>query len=428
MIPFRTQTPASKKIQFLDYPKPEERMIGHGVKLITVPPRKNEVLKLLLHWPFGDLMQQKKYQAKGTLDLTLNGTTLLTADQIQEQFEYWGTSISPNTTMLYSDLSLKSTSEFFDDSFNWLIYNHMEAVFPEKEVETLKQIAIAGLKRKQSTPKYWAYRECARLLFGDASAMTRFTEESDIAALSTTDLKKFHADFLNPSAATLFLSGDYTEKTIDMLSMAFAGIPPAGAHSATELPFKDQVSDISEKIHPVENTSQVSMFMMRSLPVIGETEIHRFSLLNLILGGFFGSRLMQEIREEKGLTYGIGSYLMQTHHGNVWCISGEMNSVNAGLAMDGTKAIMRSLYQNPPTGDELDRAKRYYAGQLRASFDGPFAMAEKMKGLMVRGYTLKHFDTAMDSIWSCNTEDLCALADNYLHPESFKTVLAGDTK
>jgi predicted Zn-dependent peptidase len=170
------------------------------------------------------------------------------------------------------------------------------------------------------------------------------------------------------------------------------------------------------------------MYLMKKIPDIGETEFHHFGLLNMILGGFFGSRLMQQIREEKGLTYGIGSYIMQTPEGNAWCISGDMNSNNAELALDETLNILKSLIDRPPKDQELERAKRYYTGQLRSGFDGAFAMAEKLKALESRGYSLNHFDKAMDCIWNCTTEDLCLLADNYLRPETFKSVLAGDIK
>jgi zinc protease len=425
MNQFRSSAPMAQKILSISYPSQEKLELANGTSLVLLPPVRNEVVQLLIYWPCGSQNQQFPYQSKTALTLSLNGTSLNTAEQVQDQFDYWGTLLSPNPGLLHSELSIKSTSEFLIPSLHWFIDNYTAAIFPEAEIETMKQTSIAGLQRKMTTPKYWAYKESMEMLFGKQSAMTGFVSAEDISALTAEKAAVFHKQKLGLGAATYFLSGDYTPADVEAIKQAF-GAHSLASRETNDMNWVDVKSEIAEKLHPVENTSQVSLNMVSELPWISETNIHRFSLLNMILGGFFGSRLMQEIREEKGLTYGIGSYIMQTHKGNIWCISGEMNSKNGGLALDETRKIIRGLSTNPPTGDELERAKRYYSGQLRSSFDGPFAMANKLKNLMVRQYTLAHFDTAMDSIWNCTTDNLCELADNYLKPESFKTVLAGE--
>jgi predicted Zn-dependent peptidase len=105
-----------------------------------------------------------------------------------------------------------------------------------------------------------------------------------------------------------------------------------------------------------------------------------------------------------------------------------MNTSNVDQALEAILEIMNGMITNPPAGEELERAKRYYSGQLRSSFDGPFAMTQKLKNLFVRNYSFQHYDTALKSIWTATTDDLCRIADNYLHPESFNTVLAGDVE
>lgn len=426
MTLFRAQAPETKIITDLLYHKPEIREMPHGSRLYLVPPKNNQVIKLSVFWPYGTNIQSHKYQAKTALDLSLNGSSRHSADQIQEQFEYWGSVINTSTGLLNSCLGIKSASEFFIPTLNWFINNHSDAVFPDSEISTKKQISIAGLQRKMSTPRYWSYKECMELLYGTESMMTQFTTIEAIQEISREQIRLYHEQRLNPLNAIFMIAGDYTENTVETLIDALSGLKAAPSDKATPIKCNDVKSDIVEKVHPVENATQVSLFMAKELPVIGEKEFYTYSLLNIILGGYFGSRLMQEIREEKGLTYGIGSYIMQTHKGNVWCISGEMNSANSGLALDETRNILRSLVNNPPKGEELERAKRYYSGQLRGSFDGAFAMLGKIKGLLSRDYGFSHLDAAMDTIWNCGTDELCSIADNYLHPESFKTVMAGD--
>jgi predicted Zn-dependent peptidase len=150
-------------------------------------------------------------------------------------------------------------------------------------------------------------------------------------------------------------------------------------------------------------------------------------LLNLFLGGFFGSRLMQDLREEKGLTYGIGSNISLSGNGHTWMISGEMNSDNADITRDSIREILIGLWKNPPNGDELEKAKRYYGGQLRGSLDGPFSEPAKIQFLLKTGYPQNYYQQALQTIWSTDSETLAELAYNYLNPDSFSIALAGAT-
>jgi zinc protease len=333
-----------------------------------------------------------------------------------------------DTALFHSDLTMKCTKEFFFESLDWLKVNYLDAIFPQAELDNYKQIEAASLQRKTATPRYWANRLCMEAIFGTDDPNTRYAELTDITAIETEALRKFHDGFYHPGQATWIVGGDIDENIKAALQQLAASLPSTKPWNSPVVANRSAANAVQSLERQLENTSQVSMFFAKEIPHISEADYHKFSLLNLILGGFFGSRLMQEIREERGLTYGIGSYISQTTYGNTWCISGEMNSTNAREAALATKELLMSMIENPPGGDELERAKRYYAGQFRSSFDGPFAMAGKLKGLMVRGYSFGHFDQALETIWSTTTDDLWQLANNYLHPETFHSVLAGDIK
>jgi predicted Zn-dependent peptidase len=150
------------------------------------------------------------------------------------------------------------------------------------------------------------------------------------------------------------------------------------------------------------------------------------SFVNMFLGGFFGSRLMQDLRETRGLTYGIGSGLAQASSGFTWYISGEMNSANADAAVEACQAIMTGLSTSPPTGEELEKARRYASGQLRAGFDGPFSLPSKWQFLLQNNLPENYYTTYMDRIWSITSDEISDFAYNYLRPDSFTLALAGN--
>lgn len=425
MIDFRNTAPTPKKISKLEYRVPEEHAFGDHVRLYQSKPVENEVVKLQIFIPGGSRFQLRKNQARAAASLSLSGTSQHSSDQIQEQIEYWGSSVDFDSHVFGTDISIKALKKNFTKTVAWVLEHHTEALYPADEIAIYQQTEFAAMQRKLTTPRYWAGRKASEAVFGANSPMTGYADLEDLQHIDVDTLTAYHKQWLQPSMGVWYLSGDSDSTLVSELFEIWKNLPAAQSQSVPqERAFAP--SDVKHIEHRMENTSQVSMVLCRELPPIDEVQFHKMGLLNLILGGFFGSRLMQEIREERGLTYGIGSYISQTTRGNMWNISGEMNSQNARLALEATRELMQSMIDNPAAGEELERAKSYYAGQIRSSFDGPFAMANKMRGLHLRGYTYRHLDLALNTIWASETRELCELADNYLRPDSFYSALAGD--
>jgi len=134
---------------------------------------------------------------------------------------------------------------------------------------------------------------------------------------------------------------------------------------------------------------------------------------------------MQEIREQKGLTYGISSYFRPAMQGRSWIISGEMNSNNAHLALDCTLEIMEKIRTSLVSDEELEKAKRYYSGQFRTGFDGPFSIASKVQQKILSNYSDNFFADTLDHIWQITPQQIKTVAQNYLDPKSFIKVMSG---
>ncbi len=108
-------------------------------------------------------------------------------------------------------------------------------------------------------------------------------------------------------------------------------------------------------------------------------------------------------------------------------INGEMNSDNANLTQDSIRELLVGLWKNPPRGEELEKAKLYYGGQLRGSLDGPFSEPARIQFLIKAGYSPLYYQQALQTVWSTDSETLSELAYNYLNPDSFSIALAGAT-
>lgn len=422
---FRQHAPETKAVTSFRFPEYKQYPIGKNM-LYAAPRRDLGVLKLSLYWPQGTAVQPSLFLARTASELRLKGTKTRCAEDILKGFEMLGASADADTGLMHSSITLKARTEVFEEALKWLLENIEDSDYPEKELETFKQIEIAGLQRRMQTPRYWSQRLCMENLYGSGSPDASFSNPEDIQNVKREDALGWCKEKLAAGGATLFLSGDAGEKETGICQALFSGKTPGGLISSPTT--GDQgFSPITEKvlIHAMEHANQVSMYWAKNINSLTMKEMHTASLVNMFLGGFFGSRLMQELREERGLTYGIGSMLSLSTQGYTWYVAGEMNSTNAAAAQEATAEIMHSLVSNPPTGDELHKAKSYYSGQLRGGFDGPFSLPTKWQFMLQTGYSEEYYNTALDHIWSVSTDDICAFADNFLRPDTFTKALAG---
>ncbi len=427
-MPNRSVAPENTVIRHMTLEEPRILPLRSGFDCYLCPTYNVGVVRFELYWSCGSLHQLMHYQAKAALQLGIAGTAKHSAEEILNRFEGLGADVQVNVSAMSCSLILSVASYHFGEALDWLFYALDEAVFPATEIENFKQVESAELLRKMQSPSYWSKRTLSESLYALESPMARFASPEHLQLLQRENVQGFYTQFFGLDKAHVILSGEVSpalcNTVISGMDKHFQGVA-----TPTFLPIS-AINDYAGKKmeHALPHANQVSVMMGRLMPAQDSETLHRLVLLNGLLGGFFGSRLMQEIREEKGLTYGIGSYIEPTPEGNRWIISGEMNSDNAELALKEMNLILESMYKHAPEGDELEKAKRYISGQIRGSFDGPFAWPGKIRQMLLRGLGFDHYRNALDIIWGSSSAELCALADTFLRPASFCTAMAGQLK
>lgn len=158
------------------------------------------------------------------------------------------------------------------------------------------------------------------------------------------------------------------------------------------------------------------------LPVRARFQAIQFPMLqvlNVLFGGFFGSRLMTNIREDKGYTYGIYSYLMNHIHASAILISTEAGRDVCEATVKEVYHEMEQLCMKEVAKDELLLVKNYLIGTLLGDLDGPFHIIGRWKNLILHGMDQTHFNYYVDTIKSIDSKELKNLAETYLNPEEF---------
>jgi predicted Zn-dependent peptidase len=148
-------------------------------------------------------------------------------------------------------------------------------------------------------------------------------------------------------------------------------------------------------------------------------------ILNTILGGYFGSRLMKNIRENKGYTYGIGSMIVSLHHSGYFVIASEVGKDVCRAALKEIYKEMKILRETTIPEDELTVVKHYLMGEVIRMFDGPFALAESLKAIVEYGLDYDYYDKTIETIKHTTARQLLDLANQYFAPGTFTEIVAG---
>ena len=251
-----------------------------------------------------------------------------------------------------------------------------------------------------------------------------FLEPNDIGKINNMDLVDFHKTQYHSGNCTIIVAGRIKPALINDLEEHFGGNDWSGAPS-THLQYFPSGSDKKNHFHLKEGAMQSAiriggMMFSRSHPDFGGMKV-----LNAILGGYFGSRLMINLREDKGYTYGIGSSVVPLRKGGYFVISGE---VGAGVTKDALSEIKSELSRlcTEPVGEsELSLVRSYLTGEMLRAVDGPFAQADLYRELIEDDLDISHFQELIDTVQHINARQLQDLAIRYLNPDNLFTLVVG---
>lgn len=419
--------PETKTIQTFDVPESRFFTLSSGHQIHQSHPCDIGVIRIELFWASGTYHQSKPYVATLANDLLFSGNDDRSEFEVVEFLDFLGATHRTECGHLGSSVVVRASKKNILEAFGWVVENINSASYPERELNSAKNVRAASLERQQKTPKYWSSRIALESIYGKDYTLGIHGDLADYENISREDLMRFKHAHFSLEKMMVLISGDTDDYIIDQISSVLKGFNGKSI-SIIQDKFSGGLQKFNQPVfHPVEGTNQVNLMVAKHVCPTDQTERYGLTLLNLALGGYFGSRLMQVLREERGLTYGIGSYFKPAFNDYTWTISGDLKSENATEAIGVMHEIFEDLKNNLLSDNELNKIKQYYSGQFRGGFDGPFAMGGKFQHMLYRGLGMEYYAGVLPGIWNVSAEEVRRLANNYLDPETFIHVLSGDT-
>jgi len=320
---------------------------------------------------------------------------------------------------------LKTLTRTQDKAFDLLAKALSSPRFEEEAINRMRDANIARIMDAMSDPQWIAARILNDKMFeGHPYAQNSGGTIASLSSLTADDLKSFKSDALTQDRLKIVITGDLDQETASQ----------AVDQIFSSLPQKSSLSSIANVT--LQNQSKTFLFekdvpqsvIEIALPAFGhdDPDYYALQVLNYIFGGAgFGSRLMEEAREKRGLTYGIYSSIDTYKQIDVLSISTSTKNESVGEMLSVIKDVMKNLRENPVSEKELNDAKLFLTGSMPLMLSSTDSIASTILSLRIEDLPIDYYDGYAQKIKAVTISDLQRVAERILHPESMVTILVG---
>lgn len=397
--------------------------LDNGVPVYSIDAGAQDVL--LIEWVFyaGNWYEDKNIVAATTNFMLKNGTRQKKAFAINEHFEFYGAYLNRSCYNETATITLHCLSKHLPELLPVVAELMTESIFPEEELTIYKQNQKQRLEVNLKKCDFVANRLIDEYVYGFHHPYGKYTSTLDYDNLQRDELAAFYKRFYTEGKCLMFVAGKPPVNIQEQLNNLFGHLP-FRQDNLPEIVFTPQPAE-NRKYHIINdpNGVQGAIRIARPFPNRHHPEFSKAQVLNNIFGGFFGSRLMSNIREDKGYTYGIHSYMQNHIHSSAWLISTEAGRDVCAATIDEVYKEMAILRNEPVDAEELDLVRNYMIGSLLGDLDGPFQIIARWKNYILNGLTDEYFYNSIRVVQTITAEEIQALAQRYLEPESFYEVV-----
>lgn len=426
MLLDRTLQPKVRDIEHLAMQMPQRIIMPNGVPLSILDAGDNEVIRVDLLIEGGRWQQSQPLQALFANRMLREGTLRYSGAEIAEKLDYYGAWLELSSASEYAYITLYSLNKYLPHTLDILESIVKEPIFPEKELGIVVENNVQLFLVNSSKVDFLAHRTLIKAIYGEEHPCGRLVQKNDYYRITPAILQEFYNRHYHSGNCSIYLSGKVNEDSIRQIENRF------GKNS-----FGKDCRKPEHKVFVPCSSEEKTIFVeyadaMQSAVRLGMLSLERthpdylkVRVLVTLFGGYFGSRLMKNIREEKGYTYGISAGIMP--------YPGEgMLVINTETANEFVKPLICEVYheierlQNDKVSEhELTMVKNYMLGDMCRSYESAFSLADAWIFVQVSGLGDSHFEEALKAVKEVTSEEIQELAGRYLCKEKLKEVISG---
>lgn len=396
--------------------------LSNGVPLYYLNSESEEVVFIDFAFHAGITYEPQIGIASATSFLIKNGTSRKNAYKINETFELYGAYLTTKANENFASLSLHCLSKHVKILLPLIRELLTDAVFPENEVDIYKRNSLQVLDLNLKKPDFVADRSIDMLLYGPKHPYGRAVNHNNIKSITRKELLAFYKKFYLKGRCSIFAAGKLPADFEKQIDKNFGDLP---INKKVEKPtFRKRPARERNHFIDVDNKGlQGSIRIARPFISKRHPDYKKAVVLNTVFGGYFGSRLMSNIREEKGYTYGIHSYFDNHLEDSCWMISTEAGKEVCKATIREVYKEMKRLNNKQVNAEELLLVKNYMMGVNLGYIDGALQTMSRWRNLILNGLDETYFNDSIEAIREVTAKELQLLARKYLNPDEFYELL-----
>ncbi|MES2284406.1 MAG: pitrilysin family protein [Bacteroidota bacterium] len=421
----RKKSPAFNTVEKIEIIKASEQRLRNNIPVYSINAGTQELIKIEFLFSAGMYQQAIPLQAATVNTMLEEGTSKLNAAQIADRVDYYGAFLETGVSQDSASVVLYTLNKHLKSTLPVVEQIIKDSVFPQHELDThIRNKKQTFLVNNQKVANV-ARKRFTELLFGEKHPYGINVKETDFDVISRSHLNDFYSTFYRSNNCKIIMAGKVDDGVLSLLDNHFGGNDWNSINNLSTKSLPIVTSAEHEHLILKEDAMQSAIRIGKVLFNKTHPDFQSLQVLNTLFGGYFGSRLMSNIREDKGYTYGIGSGIASLQNSGYFFISTE---VGVDVCKDAIKEIyfeMNRLREELVPEDELQLVKNYLLGMFLRSVDGPFAMAERFKGIMEYNLGYDYFDKYIATIKAISASQLRDLANTYFDKNSMIELVVG---
>ncbi len=404
---------------------PKIHLMPNGNSLYLFPSDALELVKLDITVEGGSCHQHKMCLAQAANQLFGEATKEHEAAWVAEFMDFRGITLERMADICTGNVSFYFLRKYAEELLPLVREMFEQPCVTQQLFEAHKAKRRLQLSQNFQKTAYVARNIFYEQLYGPDHVLGTYARPEDVETLTQEDEAAFICEHYRLGQAHIVLSGSIDEDLLSLCDKYLVGDNPQKQEPRFVCP---RVSEYAAHnvYHPMPNKVQSSIRVGRVLPyAFDDMEYARFMVLNTVLGGYFGSRLMGNLREDKGYTYGIYSQT-QIYRGNiVFYIAADVSGEATEKAVEEVLKEMERLRNEPVEAEELQRVVHYMEGDFIRSIDGVFERSERYRQMVATDVTEKFTENYHEALQTITPEQLTGIAKLILDPETLTIVTAG---
>ncbi|RZK38654.1 MAG: insulinase family protein [Pedobacter sp.] len=421
----RSLAPAYQQVNDINFIAPENKALDNGIPVFTFNSGEKELVRVEFIFANVNWDPTKPLQAVAVNSLINNGTDKLSAKEIAEQVDYYGAFLQSEYGADHITITLYSLNRHLPSVLPIVKAILSESIFPQQELDIFIQNQKQKLQVNLQKNDFLARKAFANAIFGNTPYGSDINPK-DYDLLQRDDLISYYKSAFKPENCTIIAAGKFGDNEFALLDQFF-GKDWANDKTSSTNSFQF-LNNIGNKI-AIEKADSVQNAIRMGKLAVNRTheDFPAFQVLNTLLGGYFGSRLMANIREDKGYTYGIGSGVASLKHAGYFFIATEVGADVCNSALQEIYKEIELLRSELVSEEELDLVRNYMLGSLLGSLENIFSHADKFKNLHFSDLNYDYYTKYIHTVKNISASSLQQIAQDYLDPNTFVQVVVGKT-